>query len=258
MTYDIGDTVPLGVSITGDDGSPVDAATVTLTIDRPDGTTDVPTLTHPGVGDYRHSLVPDIPGTYGLRWASTSPNTAYADVVTVAPVDVHAVSLTQVKDHLNITATTSDDELRELIGYVCDVGEQFTGRVFGRRSVTSSIYGCGTKYLPLPACPILTVETVVVDGVAVDPGAYLVGYDSGVLTATQWTNGATIVVAYTAGYARQPGADVTGALRMCAHLWKYQRGSVQARGGSWSDEAPFAIPNFVAELWALNLLGAHV
>ncbi|MBK7823605.1 MAG: hypothetical protein IPJ61_21700 [Tessaracoccus sp.] len=252
MSVDVGDVY--STSITVDvDGTPADATTVTALVTYPDGTTGDPHVDHYGVGLYRTGVPALMPGLHVIDWQATGLHeSAYRDSFTATdPAGVPAVSLRQVKGHLNITTQDSDEELRSIVADVASIAESYTGRVFGRRTVVDTLTGDGGPYLSLSACPVLAVASVTVDGVPVTN--YRANHAAGILTRTAgWTCDTAIVVTYLAGYRVQPGADVQGALRMCAHLWKYQRGSVQARGGSWADEAPFAVPNFVAELWDLN------
>lgn len=254
MSVDVGDVYSTSITVEVG-GTPVDATTVTCTVTYPDGSVGDPHVDHYGTGLYRTGVVALMPGLHVIDWQATGLHeSAYRDSFTATdPAAVPAISLRQVKAHLNITSQDQDDELRTVIADVASIAESYTGRVFGRRTVVDTLTGDGMRYLLLSACPVLALSSVTVDGVAVDD--YRLSPAAGTVTRTAgWPDGADIVATYLAGYRVQPGADVQGALRMCAHLWKYQRGSVQARGGSWADDAPFAVPNFVAELWDLNRL----
>lgn len=117
MVWDVGDTVPLTIEIVDSAGAPTDAVGVTLTITAPDGSTTTPTPGHPQTGRYTHDLVPDAPGLYRVRWTSTSPATAYDDVVDVRASGLTVVSLADAKQHLNkvLTQQIDDEELRPII-----------------------------------------------------------------------------------------------------------------------------------------------
>lgn len=254
MSVDVGDVYSTSITVELD-GTPVDATTVTCTVTYPDGTVGDPHVDHYGTGLYRTGVPATMPGLHVIDWHATGLHeSAYRDSFTATdPAAVPALSLRQVKAHLNITTQDSDEELRTIVSDVASIAESYTGRVFGRRTIVDTITGDGMAYLLLAACPVLAVSSVTVDGAPVTD--YRLNAAAGILTRDAgWTRDADVTVTYLAGYRNQPGADVQGALRMCAHLWKYQRGSVQARGGSWADEAPFAVPNFVAELWDLNRL----
>lgn len=258
MTVDVGDVYSTQTTVLSG-GVAVDATAVTCTVTYPDGTTEDLHVDHYGTGTYRTGVRALMAGLHVIDWRATGLyESAYRDSFTAAdPAHLLPLSLRQAKAHLNITTTTNDEELRTVIAAVASIGEAYTGRVFGRRTVVQTQTAIGEKFLMLDACPVLTVTGVTVDGEALPAALWRLSPAAGVLTATSgvWPYGSEVVVTYTAGYRTQPGADVQGALRMIAHMWKYQRGSVQARGGSWSDEAPFAIPNFVAELWDLNRMG---
>src|SRR6266487_3352459 len=92
-------------------------STVTLAITKPDGTLVSPAPT-PGAGSqvgadwvvtYDYTL--PSAGRFVFTWATTGPGTApYPDVVNVRAA-ASIVGLGEVKAHLNITGTSSDDEL---------------------------------------------------------------------------------------------------------------------------------------------------
>src|SRR5438093_8426420 len=117
MPYDIADSVPLAWDVKDAAGVLTNASTVVLTITKPDGTPDTPTVPAPSVtGQYRVTYVPTVEGRYAWRAVTTSPNTAYQDVFVVRGSNSPALlSLADAKAHLNITTTTNDDELREYL-----------------------------------------------------------------------------------------------------------------------------------------------
>lgn len=118
MPHDLGDTVPLGVTITVAD-VPTAAASVTLTITDPAGATvSGVTPSNPSVGRYEFDFIPVAAGMYRVRWTSTGPATAFDDVVDVRPATAAAVvSLADAKAHLNkeLGRTVDDDELRAMM-----------------------------------------------------------------------------------------------------------------------------------------------
>src|SRR5690242_16687431 len=117
MTYDIADSVPIAWNVVDAAGAPVTAGTVTLTVTKPDGTTETPAVPAPSSpGQYRVTYVPALEGRYTWRAVTTTPNTAFQEVFTVRALASPALlSLEDGKKHLNITSTTNDDELRDFL-----------------------------------------------------------------------------------------------------------------------------------------------
>ena len=268
-TYDLGDVATLGVAVTDSAGAAADATAVAATITLPDGTTSTPTVAHTGTGAYSISYTPTQAGQHLIRWLATGVNaSAYTDTFTVRDTTrLPVVSLTDAKAYLNITATISDEELRRFLDVITDAGEQYTGRVFGRRTITETLSG-RVPTLALSYCPILSITSVVESGVTLTTDDYaLSSAAGGVLARTSgtqlrnWTVGTNnITVVYVAGYATQPPTDVAGAWAMLDHLWSTQRGTIRGMGGGdeWNPAASFSIPRRVQELWDLNVMGPRL
>ena len=259
-TYDLGDVAQLSVTIRDSTGAAANATAVALTVTTPAGVASTPTVNNTATGVYQASYTPAAAGRYTVRWVATGTNaSAYTDVFTVAdPADLPVVSLSDTRAHLNITATTGDEELRRLLTVACDVGEAYTGRVFGRRSVVEAHAG-GARYVVLRRIPVLSTTTVVEDGTSVAAAGYSLDTQSGCLLRLSsgypsvWAGGVdAVVVTYTAGYAAQPESDIQGVLEMVRHLWETQRGSMpmMPRGDEgWTPGLGYSIPKRVAELW---------
>jgi hypothetical protein len=161
MPYDIADSVPLAWDVADAAGAPTDATTVTLTITLPDGTTVSPSVTNPPAvtGQYRVTYVPAVEGRYSWRAVTTVPNTAYQDVFEVREaVSPSLLSLSDAKEHLNITGTSSDEELREYLEAATEVVESYVGPVV-RRSYTTRVQG-GRNVIILPRTQVLSVTAL--------------------------------------------------------------------------------------------------
>lgn len=118
MPFDVGDTVPLAVTITDAAGAPTVPTSVALTITGPAGAVGSTTPSNPSTGRYEFDFVPLAPGLYRVRWSSTGPATAYDDVVDVQPATGSSVvSLADAKQHLNkaLQGTVDDEELRPML-----------------------------------------------------------------------------------------------------------------------------------------------
>ena len=139
--WDLGDTVPLTIEVTDAAGAPTNAATVTLTITLPDGSVLSPAPSNPAVGRYEYDLVPTAAGLHVVRWVTTGPAAAWADVIDVRPAaEVSLVSLADAKQHLNKSGSTSvdDEELRPvLVAATQRVARHLTGDPAGLATRTA-------------------------------------------------------------------------------------------------------------------------
>lgn len=252
MSFDVGDKVPLGVLIREND-APVDPHTLRVEIDRPDGASVRVDPLHVAVGDFRVEYLVDAPGTYGVTWTSTYPHTSYRDQISVVDSShVMPLGLGEVKRWLKIEGTGSDEVLRGLISEVCDIGESYTGTVFGRRTVVATLRGSGSSQLVLPVGPIWRVRHVSVDGEEIAP-TWQVRTDAAILDlgAQLWPLGAEVTVVYVAGFTRQPGQHVTGARALIKHIWRESRGSVKP-GAPVDEWMPFGVGYYVADFWNMG------
>lgn len=266
ITYDLGDQVPLAVTIEDADGNAVNAGAVTLTLTLPDGSTVTPLVTNPSTGNYAATYTPTLPGRHIVNWVATGANAAaFHDVFSVSDAGIAVVSLAEAKRHLNITSTSSDEELRRMIEVAAVVGEHYTGRVFGRRVVTERMSG-GFAQIVLSKVPVISVTSVTENGATMPASSYLLTSGTGgVLTRLssnifhQWKPGAyNIEVSYVAGYAQQPAPDRQGCLELLRHMWETQRGSIAMLPrdvDEWNPAQSFSVPRRVQELWDLNLMG---
>ena len=119
---EVGDTETLNLSIAVD-GVWTDPATLSLTIEAPDGTATVetwpadPDIIRDSEGQFRRVLTYTQPGLWAYRWAATTPNEGQGDRVLVRPGPLDAIprslSLEQLKRRLDITGTDKDDLLAD-------------------------------------------------------------------------------------------------------------------------------------------------
>ena len=265
-TYDLGDVVPLGVTVLNAAGQPANATSVTCTIYLPDGTTTQGVVANTGTGLYGVDYTPTQVGRYQVKWQATGENSsAYADEFTVRDFSrMGVVSLSDVKTHLNITSTKHDEELRYYIDAATDLCERYVGIVLGRRTVTET-YDGGVTNLRLRTPAAYNVQTVVENGntlastgYTLDPsGMFLWRIGSNVLMNSSgygaWAPGAqNITVTYTAGFVSPPPVARQGTLEAIRHLWETQRGSMaMGRGAADSEFMPgmtYSLPRRVIEL----------
>ncbi len=256
MPYDVGDVVPSEARIRDASGNLADGGTVTCLVTCPDGSTVTPPVHHAATGVYQVGVVATMAGLHAVDWSATGVNaSAYQSTFTVRdPARLPVVSLADAKAFLNITGTDSDAELRDFCDVVTYKGEEFTGRVFGRRTIVATVDGTGGRLLAVPTLPVLTLTSVAIDGTAVDTGDLVVHGTAGIIDrgyGNTWPTGSTIVVTYVAGYTLQPASDVMGAKMLLRWLWQTQRGSVRrgAAGNEWMPGEGFDLPNAVVGQW---------
>jgi hypothetical protein len=241
-------------------GALAHAATVTLTITLPDGTTATPVITDAAVsGQYRLSYQTTIPGRYTAHAATTGPVTSWDDEFDAAATPWPAmVSLADAKTQLNIPLTDhdSDDLLRDYIAGVTGALEEYKHEVIVRRTVTSRLdlsrlgwYGYASGGLRrqqfwLRSAPVISLTSMVswdgtftwdVTQMAVNPSGAVYVMNGPPVTGI-------VDVAYLAGLAVIPARYKRGALIMLQHLWETQRGQLAALSGVMGPEEHFRQP----------------
>lgn len=266
MAYDLGDLVPLTVTVRDAAGDPTDADTVTLTITLPDGTITTPTVANPPsvTGVYVHDYAPVQAGRHLARWTSTGPQAAYSDAFDVRPATpAYIVSLVDIKQQLNMTSTADDEELRAYLEATTGVIETYLGRAVVRRSFTEEHSVHGELMLNwTPVVSLISVSTV--DGATSWDVADLHVNSSGVVTAKS-SAGALVgdlTVTYTAGAAVVPANWALAARIIVQHLWQTQRGTAGGprpggldTPGAGFTSYGFSVPNRAKELLTGGLAG---
>ena len=264
--YDLGDPVALGVTITNTAGTAQNATAVACTITLPDGTTTTPTVSNDGAGLYSVTYAPAVAGRFSVRWVATGTNaSAFTDTFDVNdPTALGVVSLQDAKDHLNITTSTNDEELRRFLWVATDMCEQYAGRVLGRRVFTES-YDGGSSRIRLRHPVALSITSVVENGVTLAASQYRLDPVTGMFLERIGSNGLTsfgglfggtidsVTVTYVAGYSIVPPICQQAVLEALRHLWQTQRGAatVSALVSSGDDYTPgmgYSLPRRVMEL----------
>jgi hypothetical protein len=142
-----GAVVPLSWTNTDTGGNPQDAATVTLTITLPDGTSATPQVNHAGLGSYTAQYTTTQAGHHIVLWQAvdaTYPG-AFADTFEVQPsADPTIVSLAEAKDILHLGDTVQfDADLQGFNAAATNVIEYMCGPVV-QQIVTETIPARGT------------------------------------------------------------------------------------------------------------------
>jgi len=271
MNYDLGDVVPLGITITDSTGANANASAVTCTISLPDGTTSTGSVTNPSTGLYNCDFTPTQVGRHAVRWVATGTNaSAYTDEFTVRDyAELGIVGLAEMKEYLNIPATdtTVDEELRSFIDAGSDLAESYVGQVLGRRTFTNELYDGGTEFIRIRNPKALSIISVYENDALVSSSNYVLDYTgqrlyrigSGTLYATNsygyWTAGMNNVkITYVAGYVNPPMAAKQGVLVIVKHLWETQRGAMNVMGRVLGGDELYSTPTYSLPRRAMELL----
>jgi hypothetical protein len=265
-TYDLGDPVALGITVTNTSGTAQNATAVVCTVTAPDGTTSTPTVTNSGAGLYDISYAPAAAGRYSVRWVATGTNaSAFTDTFDVNdPTALGVVSLQDAKDHLNISTSTNDEELRRFLWVATDLCEQYAGRILGRRTFTET-YDGGTSKIRLLSPLATSITSVVENGTTLTSDQYRLEPITGLFLERIGSNGIqsfgalwsgvtnSITVTYVSGFAIVPPSVQQAVLEALRHLWQTQRGvaTVSALVSSGDDYNPgmgYSLPRRVMQL----------
>lgn len=273
MSYQLGDVVPLSVTITDADGNPADAGSVTLTVTLPDGTTDVTSdITSTTTGVYDHDYTTTQAGRHAVRWVATGDNaSAYTDAFTVEASDDRTfISLAETKTHLRKTDSKDDAELTgyitaacakivELIGQVSPITdtEEWTLHRPVRRLIPRTQPVLSVTSVEYAGTPTVTIPQADADtgtpGWVLDPG--------GVIRHTTYFGRGTVRVTLRAGRSPVPGNIRLAALELTGHLWRSTklngsggRPPIQASDDLVIAGQAYALPNRVKELLGLGRL----
>lgn len=263
--YDVGDVVPLGITVTNSDGVPADAGAVVLTVGLPDGTTATPTVTHATVGSgvYTVDYTATMEGLHTVSWVATGANaTAYRDVLNVREITDQILSLQQAKTQLGLTTATHEDDLRMFIAAAGVAVEDHVGRKLVRRTVTDEKHYrvCGS--LILNRAPVRSLTSVAtLDGATTWTVADLdVDEPTGIVTPITGSRpSGNLKVTYVCGMRSIPANYLLAVRMITEHLWQTMRpfsgggsltpgaleDSLDARAGGL---VGFAIPNRALEL----------
>jgi len=271
MNYDLGDVVPLGITITDSTGANANASAVTCTIYLPDGTTTSGSVTNPSTGLYNCDFSPSQVGRHAVKWVATGTNaSAYSDDFLVRDfTELGIISLDDAKSHLNIPTsdTSQDEELRSFIDSASDLAESYVGQVLGRRTFTSELYDGGGEFIRIRNPKAISITSVTENGATVSSSNYVLDYTgqrlyrigSGTLYATNsygyWTAGMNNVsITYVAGYVNPPMAAKQGVLEILRHLWQTQRGAINVMSRTQSGDELYSTPTYSLPRRAMELL----
>lgn len=257
--YDLGDVVPLSVEVRDASGVLANAGAVTCTVTLPTGTTVVVSVANTGTGKYAATYSPSVTGRFSVRWVATGANaSAYTDTFEIAdPGDLALVSLDALKTHLNITGSSSDEELRSTLLAATSAAEGHINRPLrrGSRSQTFTMPKGNGCVLALQDTDLASIDSITEDGDTLTADDWRAELSPGVVW--RYPIGAAWSMPTTVTYTVQ-GID-TPALRqavleLARHLWETQRGTMPMMPRDPDAFAPtgtaYSLPNRVMELLA--------
>jgi hypothetical protein len=131
--------------------------------------------------------------------------------VTTAPTETKLTTLSRVKAELNITDSANDTLLNAKIDEASSDAEASLGFTVPRATVAETFWHSETmewpEYLVLNRTPVVSIDSVVLDGDTVDASMYRYDVETGqvyALTSTgypwRWLFYKSIIVNYTGGY----------------------------------------------------------
>lgn len=256
--YDLGDPVPLSVTVKDSSGALANAGAVTLTITLPDGSSASPAVTNSSTGVYTATYTPAVAGRFAVRWVATGANAcAFSDVFDVRPSAATGLfSLADARAVLNITGTTQDEELRDYVDAVTILIEERVGAVLPR---TVSEVVRARDVITLTVTPIVSltsVTPVLTAGWAVNVANLVFDSATGRVWDYRRSSFANdlYTVVYVAGRQGTVPRNISMAARLLLkHLWKNQQGPTTRPGSQGADPmaaalSGYAVPNAVEQL----------
>ncbi len=131
--------------------------------------------------------------------------------VTTAPTATKLTTLERVKAELNISDSSNDVLLNAKIDEASSDAEASLGFVVPRATVDEMFWHSGPmesiEYLVLNRAPVVSIDSIVVDDVEIDPSLYRLDAELGLIYALYsnampsfWYFYKSIVVSYTGGY----------------------------------------------------------
>lgn len=264
-TSAIGATLRLTTEVRSS-GTLENPATISLTVQLPDGTTEGPfTPSNDGTGLYHYDYTPATAGRHVARWVTTGPAGADEEPFEVAQLwsEAGIISRAEAKKQLNIDPgnTDDDDEIDDFIRALTDPLERIVGSVV-RRTYTEKHEGA--RQVALQHAPVLQLVSVT----AIRSGVTAPDLDDldadGPTGIVERKDGAWIVGpmrwVYLVGQTDVPRHVALAARLILQHMWETQRG-VQGkvrRGGSdevFDPRFGFSIPRRAQELLGVQVPG---
>lgn len=229
--YPLGAPIRLSTEVRNLAGVLENAGGITLSVLKPDQTTQVYAApTNDGAGLY-HQDVPmlDIPqlGHYVYKWVSTGANSGVSsgDFDVIDPFAAEVLSLDDARAVCNLIDDSQDAELEVYIAAVTEAIEDDIGPV-GRRTVTETVYPA-RGVLELRIKPVLSVTSITpYAGVALSSTVYTLRPGGFVYPATYAAGfyAPEYAVVYVAGRTTVQAKVNLAGREVLRHLWSFQQG----------------------------------
>lgn len=270
MSYDVGQTVRVPLTVKDEGGTLVDATT-SVVVTRPDGTVVAGlVVAHDGVGLYHVDVPVTTPGPWQWSWTATGSvaTSVYSGQFWVRVPGPRIISLAELKSHLNksITDTTDDAELMDWIDAARWVIENICGPVVPTTYTETHTGVAGRRLIRLRRRPVIDVSsvTVMVGGdvwtLAAEtnpPGdrQYVVTragilYNRSSSFTLAWPGDVTIT--YRAGREVPPDNLRMAAREFITHAWRQSQlaagGTRPSTAGPDATSLSYGVPNRVREL----------
>ena len=239
----VGQPVVLPYRVLDSTGNLIDPASMSIVVTLPDATTATLALdagiARQAARDYYGLFVPTQAGRHTWTGSTTGPTTSIdPDAFNVtAATDAPLVGLAEARAWLNIDVPDYDVLIRRALAKATEVAEQWTGETF-RRSTFVEVHDGGRSELNLQHLPVLSIVSVVENGVTLVPGDYTLDALAGLLKrgSTQswqaWLWGRqNIVVTLVAGYSVVPDRYLGGVEELTRHIFR----SISTAGGDADD-----------------------
>jgi hypothetical protein len=161
QSYDLGDLIPLAVSVTDSTGVAANATTVVVTIVQPDGTSLGPyTPTNSATGSYTYTFTPTLTGHHTYRFQATGTNAStYAGAFNVLPSVAPVVTLDEIKAHLSLVGSSDDAELAAFLAASIPVIESIVGPIIPK-VITAESHNAGSIQITTNYRPLISVESI--------------------------------------------------------------------------------------------------
>lgn len=276
-TYEVGQVLTFGVTVTDSAGALADTGTMpTCSITKPDGTSAAATVSKTSTGTYSAIFTSTLAGRYRATWSATGLNSGgfpYTDIADVWASDPQLViGLGDARAELNLDAaeTVSDDEIRLYCAATTQILIDLCGplniAVLPQTRVED--YAPGAAQIVLGRRPVSQPTTVIeyigtaaeTIGYSATPNAaghsYTYEPQTGIITRrisgipSRWRG--PVQVTYTWGSSEISPRVILAARALVAHLWSIgNRGYRPSFGGNEGmAQSPmgYAIPRRVVEM----------
>lgn len=259
MIREVGTLVQLSVVVRDLAGNPVNTATVTCSLTKPDGSVTAAAVTNTAAGGlYTATVTPDQAGLW--RYTFTAAGTVVLpqsdQFCVVASQRALVASLEEFKLQLNRAGASdiSDDaELRSYLVAATDWVEYEIGGPLTVTTITEWAYVRATSLAPMRQ-PLVSVTSITPDlGTALDPSAYQVDTDRRVIRFRWDVGRGWYTLVYRAGLTAVAQRHLLAGTMVAQHLWQTQNGGGGLPFPGDNDTTPvpglgFSVPNRAKEL----------